>query len=101
MEENFFISKKGQSAIEYIMLIAVIGVLALSVFNSARFKEFVGTDSTFFQAIKEQMEYSYRQGKEGLSSKDSSEYNLRHELYYDVERSQSRFFSSLEPYPEE
>lgn len=93
-------NNKGQSAVEYIMLLAVVGVLGVSIFQNDRFRKFFGSDSEFFSEMRYRIEYSYRHGREGKSSDDTSSYANFHELFYNKDDGISRFFSGDSEYPE-
>lgn len=100
--QNIFLNQNGQSAVEYIMLLAVISVLTFSVINSDRFKDFMGPDSSFFAAVRSRIEFSYRHGysKPVEDDKTNNGYGGFHETYYNFEKGQSRFFSGVERYPQ-
>lgn len=52
--------QKGQSTIEYVLLLAVVMLLVSIVLRSPLFADLLGKDSSFFKALKDRMEYSYR-----------------------------------------
>jgi len=100
----FLRNAKGQSAVEYILLLAVLSSIGYSFYNTRRFKDFVGGRTGFFVALKKGMEYSYRYGRDLNVDVDydaamSFDYNTnKHDTYYNLKESQSRFFTGVEPY---
>ncbi len=90
---------KGQSIVEYIMLMGVVLVLVLTVIKNEKFQEIMGPNSTIVNGMRDSMMYSYRHGRPGLSSLDNSTYSGNHDTYTNGDGSGSRFFSNDEPYP--
>lgn len=101
--KNIFLkNSKGQSTIEYILLLLVVSFLGFSVLRSDRFKKFFGKDSAFFNTMAAQVQYSYRHGRLGTQSQiesDTFDYSGRHDTYKDNEKDESRFFIQLDKYP--
>ena len=89
--------ESGQSTVEYILLLAVVTSLAFSIFNSDRFKSFLGPDSAFFNQMVKKIEYSYRHGQEGLE--DETDYDGNHPTFYSEDEDQSRFFTGNDRSP--
>ena len=90
------LGNKGQSTVEYILLLVVIMSLASVVFKSRLFQEIFGQDSDFIAALITRMEYSYRHGRMG------EDHNLNyqgHPTFYNRNRNKSRFFTPVEAYP--
>jgi hypothetical protein len=101
---NFLKNTKGQSAVEYILLLAVISTIGFSLINNRRFKEFVGGDKGLFAGLRKGIEYSYRYGRplddqvdfeEAMEFKYSSN---KHDLYFNAKDGSSRFFTGTNPY---
>ena len=61
-QTQFSLNNKGQSTVEYLLLLVVVTALAFSIYNSARFKNFLEPDSEFFAIVKNKIEFSYRHG---------------------------------------
>lgn len=99
LENNLSINRTGQSAIEYLLLLAVISLLSFTVLKSKQFEGLLGSDAEFFVILADKWNFSYRHGHEGSSSKDHSNYQKEHELYYETKKAQSRFFSTKQTYP--
>lgn len=94
------LNEKGQSTIEYILLIVVVVSVASALFNSAAFKRFVGEDSEFMQKAYKEMSYAYRHGRMGTTEEDVSNYTRDHETFFNKEEGRSRFFAPTSQYPE-
>ncbi len=98
------INNKGQSAVEYILLLAVISSISYAFFNNQKFKEFFGKNSNYFTGLQQGMAYSYRYGRE-LKRTDNYEQAMsfnysspQHDTYYDNKTNKSRFFTGQLPY---
>ena len=95
----------GQSAVEYILLLAVLSSLGYSFYNNKLFKSFLNGKSGMFAAMKQGMSYSYRYGIEfkngtDFDTKMNFEYSGRdHDLYYNGAAGTSRFFSGNVVFP--
>lgn len=89
-------NQKGQTAIEYILLLSVMSVLVFSVFNSQIFQNNFGKNGKILQAYKKQFEFAYRNG----FPYDGGTYNYEtlHPTYSDGNG--TRFFIPKLPYPE-
>lgn len=93
--------EKGQSAVEYIMLLAVIVSLSFTVFNNKIFLKYMGPDSAYFGAIRSYLGYSYRYGLPGAEDKeDFNSYERAHPSYVNELSGQTRYFFPLEAYPQ-
>jgi len=90
-------NQKGQSTIEYILLLVVVVSIAGGLMNSDAFKRFVGEDSELMQKMVRQMTYAYRHGR--LGEVDESNYDREHETYFNKDEDRSRFFTPINVYP--
>lgn len=100
---DFLKNKKGQSIVEYILLLAVLSSLGYSFYNNAMFKEFVKGESGLFKTIRQGMEYSYRYGREfrGVDYADAMSFDYKsnkHPTYFNDEENRSRFFGGTTAY---
>ncbi|MBY0415775.1 MAG: hypothetical protein K2Q18_16495 [Bdellovibrionales bacterium] len=101
---NFLRNKKGQSVVEYLLLLAVISSISFAILNNKKFKGFMNGKSGFFTTLKASMEYSYRYGRQYTSDIDPDDamafsyQTNKHDTYYNKKENQSRFFSGLDPY---
>jgi Flp pilus assembly pilin Flp len=93
-------NEKGQSAVEYILLLAVLAALTFSVLRSPLFKDLLGPNSSFFRALAGRVQFSYRHGFEGSSAEgDSFNYSdPKHKTYWNDEENISRFFLNSQAY---
>lgn len=94
---NIFLDEKGQTSVEYILLIAVIVVIATSVFKSSGFQQLFGAEGLFAKTYREEVEYSYRHtlgGRKAFSEPNYSGSN--HDSYKGG--GQTRFFGAVEKY---
>lgn len=97
-------SDKGQSAVEYLLLMAVLASITYTVFHNPEFKKFMSSDSGVFASMRRGMIYSYRYGRDITTSENpdnamSFEYNgTNHELYVNQKESATRFFMGTLPY---
>ena len=91
--------EKGQSTIEYILLLAVVMLMISVVFKSPLFSDLLGKDSSFFKILKDRMEFSYRYTHAG-AREDSGLENIssaaQHESY--AKNSKSRFAGATSAY---
>lgn len=100
----FLKNSKGQSVVEYILLLAVISSISFAFYRNKNFKDFMKGDKGLFVALRHSMEYSYRYGRELKADVDydtsmNFKYqNNKHDTYYNSTENQSRFFSGLDPY---
>lgn len=104
LRKVLLLNKKGQSLIEYLLLLLVISSVAFGIFNHPRLKKFIGPNSSYFNALKRGMEYSYRYGND-LPDGDYSDVGFdnstnAHSLYLNKKEGQSRFFATQEAYGE-
>ena len=91
------LGQRGQTTIEYVLLLAVIIGLASMVFKSRLFQDIFGRDSNFVAALIVQMEYAYRHGRMG--EQDNNRNYQQHPTFYNRDEGKSRFFAPAEAYP--
>lgn len=97
-ERQVLSNEKGQSLVEYIMLLAVVASLVSFVFKTDFWQSYFGPEGKFEKAFRARMEYSYRHGMEGESFYSPPNYNSRnHDHYYNG--AATRFYRPNEPYP--
>ena len=103
---------KGQSTVEYVLLLSVVMLLILVVLRTPAFKNFLGKDSPFFRLLKYRFVYTYCYAGDGLISPISVsppkkchepgyDYGTvtSHQSYSNTTTGESRFFSGKEKYP--
>ena len=94
-------SNKGQSTVEYILLMAVVTSLMTTVWNSRAFKDFLGEDSDFFNGIAEMIRLNFQYAAVvPLGTESSDRPQLNHPSF--ISNGTTRFFTHGEdsPYPE-
>jgi len=89
--------QKGQTTIEYVMLMAVVLVLVTTVLKSRAFQDYLGAEGEFFKAYKRIIEFSYRYGTEG-NVDPHPDFTGEHPSYFGD--GNTRFFGPLGEYPE-
>lgn len=91
-------SEEGQSTVEYILLFVVVASLAITVFKSSTFQQFLGPNSSLFAAMAKRMEFSYRNGHNGLEDTFNDYKTTDHEAYKNKDDNRSRFFAPTSAY---
>lgn len=94
-----FNNQEGQSVVEYIMLVAVVTLLTVSVLQSDAIRELLGEDSNLMLLLGTKIEYAYRHGRDGTFDTSNIGSFTAHESYYNNEVGQSRFVLPSDPYP--
>jgi hypothetical protein len=95
----------GQTAVEYILLLAVISSLSYTFYNNKRFKSFIAGKEGMFAVMKKGISYSYRYGleyKQDISFEEKMEFdytNKSHDTFFSSKENQSHFFGGSEIYP--
>lgn len=97
-------SKKGQSAVEYILLLGVISALGVTIINNKRFKDFIAGQDGLFAIMKKGMAYSYCYGRENDSTDVDQKLNFdykskNHDTYYNSTGGHTHFFTNKAKYP--
>ena len=91
-------NNRGQGVVEYILLLVVLSGLASLILKSDSFKQFLGSDSSFFGAVAQRLEFSYRYGHNGEDDSFGSGYGGGgHPLYQNAD-GKTRFFGPEEKY---
>lgn len=96
-KDYLLLNSKGQSTVEYILLLAVVLSLSLVVLKSDSFQNFFGKESNFFKAMKDRVEVSYRHAYVFPIEDDTTNYSTPHKSYAQ-DANTSRFFVGTEPY---
>ncbi|MCY4643112.1 MAG: hypothetical protein OXB88_00680 [Bacteriovoracales bacterium] len=96
-------SQRGQSTVEYILLLAVLIILLTAVLRNRRFQDYVGTDGKFFRDYARRIGYTYRHGhsggRPGNAPPPQNDYTSTHDTYKRRGGSASRFVIPLGEYP--
>ena len=93
---NFIKNQRGQTAVEYVLLLAVVATLVFAVIRNNAFQSYLGKEGEFFKKYKAVVEYSYRYGLGGEQD-PSPDYTKLHPSYF--EGGDTRFFGPLNAYP--
>lgn len=97
-ERNQLSNQRGQSVVEYILLLAVVVSLSYTFYSNPKFKQFFGADG-FFSVMRDKIAFSYRYGYDSNTPADEFQYTSnRHHTYFNEESNASRFFSPTDPY---
>jgi hypothetical protein len=100
----FLRNSKGQSVVEYILLLAVLSSLTFGLLNNKNFKGLINGNKGLFVSLRHRMEYSYRYGRElnsDVNIEDAIAFRYqtnKHDTYFSPKENQSRFFSGGDPY---
>ncbi|MBF0359760.1 MAG: hypothetical protein HQK49_02060 [Oligoflexia bacterium] len=92
---------KGQSVVEYIMLLMVVISLAIIVLRHPKFKEMLGANGTFYAGMRKNIEHGYKHGYSYNSKETDVDGNVsdidngEHWSYYSKVKQESRFFQTL------
>ncbi len=94
-------NQKGQSAVEYILLFAMVSFIVLTIFQSKVIQDFMSEDGTFIQAMKGDMEFMYRHALPGRDQLGQGQNQINYSAntnpsYHDGQS--TRFFGPIEKY---
>lgn len=93
-------NQRGQSVVEYILLLSVCISLVFTFYRSQTFKRLFGSEGSIGQAIKTESEFNYRHAYPRKAG-DLNQVNYSgtsHPSYYDSTSGETRFFGPKEPY---
>lgn len=93
-------NQRGQTMVEYILLLAVVVSLVLTFYRSSLFQSLFGAEGRWAVMIKTKSEFAYRHGspKGQAVSRDTRD-GANHPSYFNRERGDTHFFSSRYAYP--
>jgi Flp pilus assembly pilin Flp len=95
------LNHKGQTMVEYILLLAVSVSLVITFLNSDFVKRMFGTEGKIGQFVKSEAEFAYRHAFLRNRGEDIPRENTNgtaHPSYYQ-ENGETRFFGAKLPYP--
>lgn len=95
-------SEKGQTLVEYVLLLAVAVSIVVTFYNSDFFQNLFGQGGSVAKSVKSANEWGYRQGFYTPRSDDATVIHSSvesHPSYYNQSKNKSRFFGPAEPYP--
>ncbi len=106
MIRNFlaiFKESKGQSTVEYLLLLAVIAIITIGVLRNDRLQRLIGKDGDLFTQYAQVISYMYRYGSPGKDfpgpGHQSDYQGLDHDTYAGPVT--TRFSIPIEEYPNE
>jgi hypothetical protein len=96
-------NEKGQTVVEYILLLAVSASLVMTFYRSSTFKKLFGDQGVVGQVYKRESEWGYRHAylsgsKEGANSLPYTSAR-EHPSYFNSSEGRTRFFGPSDPYP--
>jgi Flp pilus assembly pilin Flp len=96
-------NEKGQTMVEYLLLIAVVISLVITFFRSDIFRKLFGPDGSVGQKIKEETEFAYRHAfiQNRPPGPQPAEYNPAVHPSYHEPGKDTRFFGPRSLYPSE
>ena len=98
---KFLNNQKGQSAVEYILLLAVIVIFVVGVIRSPPFQSMFGPRSALFTQYKRYLEFSYRHTHLDMEQdplSDYEDYSGDHRSFVHNNNGDTRFFLVSEEY---
>ena len=96
-------NQRGQSTVEYIMLLAVVVALMTAVLKNDRLQDYIGKGGEFFRRHAEFISYTYRHGLPGRGMQradDYQSYQTAEHPTYRTEDGKQKFVIPLKTYPE-
>lgn len=97
-QKKFILDQKGQSSVEYILLFAMIAIIATTLFNSEPFQKMFGSNGIFAKTYKEEIEFSYHHAHGGRKEFVKPNYNSPNHSSY-IGPGGTRFFGANDAYP--
>jgi hypothetical protein len=99
-------NQRGQTMVEYILLLAVVVSLVLTFYNSEAYRRLFGSQGQFGTKIKKDSEFAYRHAYLSKNADGSVDPDVPigeksivdHPSYRDLKNSGTRFFGPKEPY---
>lgn len=99
-------NQRGQTVVEYILLLVVAISLVLTFYNSEAFRRLFGDQGTVGMRIKRESEFSYRHayGVDYSTQAIPNDVNVgsrditQHPSYWDPKNGGTRFFGPKDPY---
>jgi len=95
--------RRGQSSVEYILLLAVIAIFAIGLLNHPRIKKYFSGEGSLFASYTRYIEFTYRngyfedKGKGWKADDDYGGYSGEHDSYKG--NMDTRFFTHKTAYP--
>lgn len=94
----YLLDQKGQSSVEYLMLVVIIVSMTIAVLKSNAFQDFFGSQGQFATVYKSEIEFSYTNSYQGREAFEEPDYNNPDHSSYKGS-SGTRFFGANQEYP--
>ena len=93
-------NQKGQTLVEYILLIVVVVTLVMTFYKSSAFQKLFGEQGELGKKMKTQNEFSYRHAfyKPGFPDNLREEKDITKHPSYKGDEEPTRFFGPKDPY---
>ena len=94
-------NQRGQTVVEYILLLAVAMSLIVTFYRSATFQRFFGTQGELGRLYKLDAEWGYRHASMTGRATETNEPKAsaeEHASYYNEAKSMTHFFGANDPY---
>lgn len=98
-KKQFLKNERGQTTVEYILLLAVVMIAVTTVFKSDLFKKIFGENGKFSTTFRAEMEFSYRHGIRGRELYRKPNYKSPQHKSYIWRGTKTRFFGAKDVYP--
>lgn len=92
-DSTFVDYEKGQTTVEYILLLSIVGLMMASLLKLDIFQRFLGPEGVFAKTFRGQIEYTYRHAKFGNEFSTDTSPQEEHESY------KGRFYGAKDKYP--
>ena len=95
-------NEKGQTAVEYILVVAMVAFLVSSGLRSKLFRDFFGDEGKFVEAVAKNLEFNYQHanfGNDGMIITPLG--SSGHRSYKGSNGEETRFFIGRGAYPEQ
>jgi Flp pilus assembly pilin Flp len=91
-------NQKGQTMVEYMLLLTVAISLVVTFYNSQAFQNLFGNSGSIGLKMKTETELAYRHAYFDALTPPPPYQGSNHPSYYDDKSGESRFFGPKEPY---
>ncbi|MBL7665564.1 MAG: hypothetical protein JNM93_10565 [Bacteriovoracaceae bacterium] len=99
---NLVSNSKGQSLVEYILLMVLVSIVFTVIINSQIMTNLLSDNGSLIQNTKSTIEFNYRHGHSGFdalgSGTNTTDYNAANHASYSLSNG-TYFFAPAEAYP--
>lgn len=96
-----YLNQKGQSSVEYLLLVVIVVSLTFAVLRSPVFRDFYGEQGKFATTYKSEIEFSYTNSYQGRKVFETPNYSGNNHSSYTGRNGNTRFFGAAQAYPVE